>query len=54
MKPSAAAVRRMRPLGWADFKSRLVRAGVIAAGEDVPEAWRVAFCAAFGRTYPAR
>lgn len=52
MKPSAAAVRRMRPFGWADFKHKLVMAGVISAGNDVPEAWRIAFCAAFGRAYP--
>lgn len=52
MKPSAAAVRRLRPMGWADFKHKLHRLGILPSPvADVPEAWQRAFCAAFGRTY---
>ena len=48
--PSATFVRNMRPMGWGDFKHKLVRLGVISSpSEDVPSDWQEAFKAAFGR-----
>lgn len=50
MKPTAKFVKTLRPMGWADFKHKLARLGVISSPTaDVPEAWKAAFCRAFGR-----
>lgn len=44
MKPSAAAVKRMNPKGWADFKHILHRLGVLASAvDDVPQEWQTVF-----------
>jgi hypothetical protein len=47
-KATAAAVRRMRPMGWGDSKHKLHRLGVIESPvADVPKDWQEAFKAAF-------
>jgi hypothetical protein len=44
IKPSVAAVKRLRPFGWSDFKHKLHRAGVIPSPvADVPDEWVSAF-----------
>ena len=55
MNPTAYAVRKLygnrKPFGgWADFKHRLSRAGILAnPGADVPKVWQEAFAKACGR-----
>ena len=49
-KISVAAVKRMRPMGWADFKHKLVARGVMARPDaNVPQDWGDAFLKAHGR-----
>jgi len=55
MNPTIYAVKKLyggkRPIGgWADFKHRLCRAGVLESPtSDVPQAWMTAFIKACGR-----
>lgn len=52
LRPCATNVRRLRPGGWADFKHKLHRLGVLSSPvADVPEEWQRAFCTAYGRPY---
>jgi hypothetical protein len=47
-RASVAAVRRMRPMSWADFKHKLHAAGVLSTtAAEVPEVWRAAFVKSF-------
>jgi len=47
---SVAAVKRLRPMGWADFKHKLVARGVMAKPDaNVPQDWVDAFLKAHGR-----
>jgi len=55
MKATAAAVKKLyggrKPsFGWADFKAKLVRAGIInSTAQDVPAEWQEAFKRAAGK-----
>jgi hypothetical protein len=53
-RPTIAAIRAMRPMGWGDFKAKLRRLGVIQHGEDVPLEWQKAFCRFCKRPFPMR
>ena len=50
-KPTVAAVRRIqpRPFGWADFKHRLCRAGMLDSPVADASAWVAAFKKSRGR-----
>lgn len=44
VKPTVATVKKLRPMGWADYKHKLYRLGVISSPtSDVPTEWIEAF-----------
>lgn len=48
MKPTQKYVKSLKVKGWADYKHKLVAAGVIAAANDtVPAEWQAVFLKVF-------
>ena len=48
ISPTVSAVRALRPMGWGDYKHKLVAADIIKTPQDdVPQEWHEAFRRAF-------
>lgn len=48
LRPTVAAVRALRPMGWGDYKHKLASARVLKSPQDdVPAEWQEAFRRAF-------